>query len=94
MCIRLAEWTSISSILKELSSSFILCASAGVSRLAVDGSDRLSYVDAENVSYIDKVAANVMFFFRAFKLAAGAGPEPELPLNMVDNAGAEEFAAG
>ena len=95
-CIRLAECTSISSILKELSSSLILCARAGVRRLAVDGSDRLSYVEAEKVSYIERVAANVMFFFVAFKLLAVGAVTPELepPLNIVESAGAEEFAAG
>ncbi len=41
-CTRLAWWTSISSILKEFSSSLILCANAGVKRLHVAGSLRLS----------------------------------------------------
>ena len=47
---RLAAWTSISSILYELSSSLMRCARAGVRRLHVAGSLRRSYTFGENVS--------------------------------------------
>jgi hypothetical protein len=73
----------------------ILWAKAGVKRLAVDGSDRRSYAELEKVSYMERVAAKVILFFIALKLevlAAEAGPP--LESNVVERAGADEFAVG
>ena len=86
---RLAACTSISSILYELSSSLIRCASAGVSLLHVAGSLRLSYTVAGKVSYTDRLAAKARRFEGA--VAERCVSVGGLAENMVDSAGAEEF---
>lgn len=88
-CTRLAACTSISSILYELSSSLIRCASAGVNLLHVAGSLRRSYTVAGNVSYTDRFAANARRFEGA--VAERCVRVGTFDGNIVDNAGAEEF---
>ena len=91
-CIRLHACTSISSILYEFNSSFILCARAGVSRLHVAGSLLRSYTVDEKVSYTDRLSANTSFLVIA-------GPEAERcesvagTAGIVDSAGADEFGS-
>jgi hypothetical protein len=95
--IRLAACTSISSILYEFNSSLICCANCGVNRLHVAGSLRRSYIVAENVSYIDRLFANVSRFTGAVAdrcESGGAPPLPDMLLSIVESAGAEEFRLG
>ena len=85
--IRLAAWTSISSILYEFNSSLMDCARAGVNRLQVAGSLRRSYTNFGNVSHNDNAFENAGDF---------AGVVAERCVNdgafaIVDSAGADEF---
>lgn len=66
------------------------CASAGVKRLHVAGSLRLSYIAAENVSYMLRLAANDNRFGcdTTRGIFVGGG------LNIVVSAGADELRAG